>query len=344
MLKSILIILITFLYIVVTNGQDKTESGGKFHGLAFGDYYYFLDDHKSDLVDQRGFWFRRIYFTYDYTMNKQFSSRLRLEMSNEGDFSSNIAIVPVVKDAWLKYKFSNQEIILGISPTPTFQIIEKVWNYRSVEKTPLDLQRMASSRDFGIAGKGKFDDDGMFRYHLMFSNGSSNKQEIDKGKSGMLSLAMFLSKEFVIELYGDYADNPGDENWYTLQGFIGYDAKKIKAGLQYSAQTRQLHDTTDTKLQVLSFFISGDVSDQINLLGRVDRMFEPNPQGNKIAFLPFDPTSPSLLLILGIDYHPIPDVKLIPNIEFIKYSENKAGNTPPDDLVARLTFFWAFGE
>ncbi|MEJ2196600.1 MAG: hypothetical protein P8X73_17340, partial [Ignavibacteriaceae bacterium] len=334
MLKFLLILLFSFSYLGILSAQDKNESKGKFHGLAFGDYYYFIDDHKSDLVDQRGFWFRRIYFTYDYTMNKQFSSRLRLEMSNEGDFTSKVAIVPVVKDAWLKYKFSNQEVILGISPTPTFQIIEKVWNYRSVEKTPLDLQRMASSRDFGIAGKGKFDDDGMFRYHLMFSNGSSNKQEVDKGKSGMLSLSMFFSKVFVLEVYGDYADNPGDENWYTLQGFFGYNAKKLKAGLQYSAQTRQLHETTDTKLQVLSFFASGDVSDHISLLGRVDKMFEPNPEGNRIAFLPFNPTASSLLVILGVDYHPIPEVKLIPNIEFIKYSENKVGNTPPDDLVA----------
>ena len=344
MLKSVLILIIIIFSTVITCAQDKNESGGKFHGLAFGDYYYFIDDHKSDLVDQRGFWFRRIYFTYDYTINKQFSSRLRLEMNNEGDFTSSVVMVAYVKDAWLKYKISNQEIILGISPTPTFQLIEKIWNYRSVEKTPLDLQRMASSRDFGIAGKGKFDDDGMFRYYLMFSNGSSNKQEVDKGKSGMLSLSMFFAEDFVIELYGDYADNPGDENWYTLQGFLGYDTKKLKAGLQYSAQTRQLHDTTDTKLQVLSFFISGVVSEHINLLGRVDKMFEPNPEGNRIAFLPFDPTASSLLLILGVDYHPIPEVKLIPNIEFVKYSENRFGNTPTDDLVARLTFFWAFGE
>jgi len=342
MLKLILTLCLSLFYLVIANGQDKKESGGRFHGYAFGDYYYFVEDHRSDLVDQRGFWFRRIYLTYDYTINKQFSSRLRLEMSNEFDFSSAVAMTAFVKDAWLKYKFSNQQVILGISPTPTFQIIEKVWRYRSVEKTPLDLQRMASSRDFGLAGKGKFDGDGMFRYHLMFSNGSSNKQEIDKGKSGLLSLAMFVS-DFVIELYGDYADNEGDENWYTLQGFIGYNAKKLKIGLQYAGQTRQVHDTTDIKLQVLSFFTSADISDHIILLGRVDRMFEPNPQGNKIDFLPFDPTASSLLLILGVDYHPIKEVKLIPNIEYITYSENKLGVTPGNDLVARLTFFWAFG-
>ena len=256
MLKLILTLCLSFFYLVIANGQDKKESGGRFHGYAFGDYYYFVEDHRSDLVDQRGFWFRRIYLTYDYTINKQFSSRLRLEMSNEFDFSSAVAMTAFVKDAWLKYKFSNQQVILGISPIPTFQIIEKVWRYRSVEKTPLDLQRMASSRDFGLAGKGKFDDKGMFRYHLMFSNGSSNKQEIDKGKSGMLSLAMFVSN-FVIELYGDYADKEGDENWYTLQGFVGYNAKKLKIGLQYAGADKTSATMTllIIKLQVLSLFV-----------------------------------------------------------------------------------------
>ena len=342
MLNQLLILLFSLFILVNVNAQDKNESSGIFHGYAFGDYYYFVEDHKSDLVDQRGFWFRRIYLTYDYKIDKQFSSRLRLEMSNEGDFTSKVAIVPIVKDAWLRYKFSNQQILLGISPTPTFQIIEAVWRYRLVEKTPLDLQRMASSRDVGLAASGKFED-GMFRYHLMFSNGSSNKQEIDKGKSGMLSLAMFVS-DFVFELYGDYADNEGDEDWYTLQGFLGYNGKKFKTGLQYAAQTRLVHDTTDIKLQVLSFFMSSVISDHINLLGRVDKMIEPNPNGNKIAFLPFDPTASSLLLILGLDYHPVDKVKLVPNIEYITYSENEAGVTPVNDLVARITFFWAFGK
>jgi hypothetical protein len=343
MLKLILTICLSFFYLVVVNGQDKQDSGGIIHGYAFGDYYYFIKDHNSDLVDQRGFWFRRIYLTYDYKIDNNFSSRLRLEMSNEGDFTSKVAIVPLVKDAWLRYKFSNQQILIGISPTPSFQIIEAVWRYRLVEKTPLDLQRMASSRDFGIAASGMFDKGGILRYHLMFSNGSSNKQEVDKGKSGMLSIAMFFS-DFVVEAYADYADNEGVEDWYTLQGFAGYNGKDLKMGLHYAGQTRKVKDTTDIKLQVLSFFISGVISDHFNLLGRVDKMLEPNPQGNKIAFLPFDPTSASLLLVLGVDYHPIDRVKLVPNIEYITYSENKEGVIPSDDLVVRLTFFWAFGK
>jgi hypothetical protein len=344
MLRKVLLVFFSLSLLINVFGQDKKEeeSGGKFSGYMFGDYYYFFQNHKSDLNDQRGIWFRRIYFTYDYKINSSFSTRLRLEMGNEFNFEEANTMIPFVKDAWFKYKFSSQSLIIGISPTPTFQLIEKIWGYRSVEKTPLDLQRMASSRDFGLALKGKFDEKGMFNYHVMFSNGSSNKQEIDKGKSGLLALSFYPVKEFVIELYGDYADKTGDTDWYTLQAFLGYVTKTVRAGIMYADQTRQAEGVEDMKMRVASLFVVGDVSEQFSLVGRVDRNFDPNPQGDNISFIPFDPSAKATLLIGGVDWHPVKQVKFIPNIELVKYDENDDGVTPVTDVIGRITFFWGF--
>jgi len=344
MLRKLLFVFFSVSLLINTFGQDKKEeeSGGKFSGYMFGDYYYFFKDHNSELNDQRGIWFRRIYFTYDYKINSSFSIRLRFEMSNEFNFEEAVVMTPFVKDAWFKYKFSNQSLIIGISPTPTFQITEKIWGYRAVEKTPLDLQRMASSRDFGLALNGKFDKKGLFKYHIMFSNGSSNKQEIDKGKSGLLSLAFFPAKEFVFEIYGDYADHAGNTDWYTLQAFFGYKTKTIRTGIMYADQTRQSEDIEDKKMRVASIFIAGEVSKQISLFGRVDRNFDPNPQGDKIAFIPFDPTASNIFFVGGVDWHPVKQVKFIPNVEFVKYDENYEGVTPVSDIIGRITFYWGF--
>jgi len=221
-MTRILTILAILFFSFTVFAQDKQESGSKFSGYVFADYYHITKNHKSDILDKHRFWFRRIYFTYDSKINSNFSTRLRLGMSNEGDFTSMIAMISLVRDAWLKYKLDKIQFILGISPPPTFAVIEKIWDYRSVEKIPLDLQKMASSRDFGLSIKGKFDDKGVVKYHLMFSNGSSNKQEIDKGKSGMFSLGLYPSKELVLEVYGDYAANSGNTDWYTWQTFLGY--------------------------------------------------------------------------------------------------------------------------
>ena len=344
MLNRLLFILFSLSLLINTLGQDKKEeeSSGKFSGYMFGDYYYFFKDHKPGLNDQRGIWFRRIYFTYDYKINNSFSTRLRLEMSNEFNFEEATTMIPFVKDAWFKYKFSNQALIIGISPTPTFQIMEKIWGYRAVEKTPLDLQRMASSRDFGLALKGKLDEKGMFKYNIMFSNGSSNKQEIDKGKSGLLSLAFYPVKEFVIEVYGDYADHEGSTDWYTLQAFLGYKTKTVRAGIMYADQTRQSEDVEDQKMRVASLFIVGEVSEKFSLFGRTDRNFDPNPQGDDIPFIPFDPTASNIFFVVGVDWHPVKQVRFMPNVEFVKYDENDDGVTPVSDVIRRITFFWGF--
>ena len=341
-MKKLAILLFAVLFAIPSFPQDKKEeSGGKFSGYMFGDYYYYIDNHDSDLKDQRGIWFRRIYFTYDYNINSSFSTRLRLEMGNEFNFEQAKTMVPFVKDAWLKYKFSKQAFIIGISPTPTWNVVEKMWGYRSVEKTPLDLQKMGSSRDFGLALKGQFDKSGIFKYHLMFSNGSSNKQEIDKGKSGLLSLGLYPSQKWVIELYADYADHAGNTDWYTLQAFMGYVTKNLRAGLQYADQTRQKENTADQKMRVASLFIVGAVSEQVSLLGRVDRNLDPNLKGEKISYIPFAEAK-NTFFVGGVDWHPVKGVSFIPNVEFVKYDETDDGVTPTSDVIARVTFFWKF--
>lgn len=342
MLKNFITLLFIVGFSINILAQTSEESGGKFSGYMIGDYYKIVDNHLGSIKDKHGFWFRRIYFTYDYKIDKNFSTRIRFEMKNSGDFESTDKMLPAVKDAHLKYKFSNHAVVLGISPTPTWEILEKIWGYRSVEKTPLDLQKMGSSRDFGLTLKGKLDDKGMFNYHIMFGNGASNSSESDRGKSGYLSLSIHPADGFIIEIYGDYADKVGKTDWYTIQGFMAYITTNFRAGLQFADQTRQVENAEDQKLSLGSFFVAGAVSPQVSLLGRIDRMFKPNPKGDGISYIPFDPTAKSTFFVGGIDWHPIKTVSIIPNIEYIKYDENDEGVTPDSDIIARVTFFWKF--
>ncbi len=343
-MKKSLTLLLLFLFSINFAQSKEENSSGKFSGYMVGDYYYNINHNNAKLIDQHGFWFRRIYFTYDYSINSKFSTRLRLEMSNDGGYSSAATMVPIVKDAYLTYKFGNQKAYFGISSTPTFCLIEKVWGYRAIEKTPLDQQKMASSRDFGFSVKGKFDNSGNFRYHVMVGNGSSNKQEIDKGKSFMGSVSYWLSKEIVFQVYGDYADRAGKADTYIGQGFLGYNSKKLHGGIQYSYQTLKAKDggSNDLILTLVSLFLSGNVAEKIKLVGRVDRMFNPNPVGDKVAYTPFDNTASFWLAIAGVDYKVAKDVSVIPNVEFVTYDSNDNGIKPNNDVYGRITFYWKF--
>ena len=163
---------------------------------------------------------------------------------------------------------------------------------------------MGSSKDFGIAGKGVFDKEGIFNYHLMLSNGSGNKEEIDKGKSAMLSLSARLKNGFMVEVYGDYADQEGHTDTYMLQGFVAYKAEKLVAGFQYSNQWIQQVDAGDRSLRVLSGFITADLSNYFNLLLRLDKTLDANPKADGVAYIPFDPNSKFTLVILPFKSSP----------------------------------------
>jgi hypothetical protein len=314
----------------------------KFSGYMFSDFYYVADNHNENIKDQNGFWFRRIYFTYDYKYSNALSTRLRFEMNSPGDFSTSSKLEPAVKDAYLKWKKSGTEFYLGISSTPTWEVIEKVWGYRSVEKTPLDLQKYGSSRDFGVAIKGNLEQSGKVKYHLMLGNGNSNKSETNKGKKAMLAVSLYPTENLILEAYGDWNDNPGDNDVFTFQGFIAYKTPKARIGVQFAQQTRNVDGSEDVDLKIGSVFVAGQVGEKINAFARVDRTFDPNPSAHKISYIPMDKTTKSTFFVGGLDFEPEKNVHLMPNMELVRYDENDAGETPNTDIIPRLTFYWVF--
>lgn len=121
----------------------------------FGDAYAVASHHDPEIDGQYGFWLRRGDLTFDADLAPKWSARFRLEVNSPGDFESSAKMTPFVKDAWVAWKDGAHDLVFGISPSPTFERTENFWGYRAVEKTPRDLYRLGSSRDFGVAWKGR---------------------------------------------------------------------------------------------------------------------------------------------------------------------------------------------
>lgn len=304
----------------------------------FGDYYYVVMNHDFAYKGQNGFWFRGVYFTYDYDISDKFSTRLRVEY-NSPDFTKKSAnLTPYVKDAYLKLKFEKFSLLLGISPTPTWELIEEFWGYRSVEKTPLDLQKFGSSRDFGIALIGKAGSKVKLGYYLMFGNGEGLASENNKFKKIMGEIHFELP-HFFIQIYGDWAEGEGHTDKYTYQGFLGLKTDKFKIGTQYAGQIRQKDPDKQDTYEVASGFLTYNLNEKLTLLLRYDKMFDPSP--TEIPYIPFAQAK-SNLLIAGIDFKPNELVSFIPNIEYVFYGKNANGKKPGSDLYLRLTFYYKF--
>ena len=327
------------LFAMLLGAQVAWSQSPKFSGYMFGDYYYVAASHNPDLEERNGFWFRRIYFTFDQEIAEGWAVRLRTEMAQPGDFSSGSKMTPVVKDAYVKWSNGRHTVVLGISPTPTWERLEKAWGYRAVEKTALDLYKFGSSRDFGLAARGKLDADGRVQYHVMVANGAGNGAETNKGKKVLASLAFSPVKAFTVEGYADYEDRPGRTNRTTLQGAAWYSRKEGRLGVQYAHQIQQKAGGGEDTFDVFSVFGAVRLSPDVNAFARFDRQFQPNPKAESIAYVPFAADAEANFIVAGLDYALTDKVHVMPNVEVVTYSE-AVGATPDGDVLARFTFHY----
>jgi hypothetical protein len=131
---------------------------------------------------------------------------------------------------------------------------------------------------------------------------------------------------------------PGPTDRATLQAFVAYQTETFAWGVQYSHQDRQ----DDPNLELASTFAWGRVGENTRLVGRIDRLFEPSPRGNNIAYLPYDPTARATSFFGGIEFQASPHFFVTPNTVITRYDRNDQGTRPGTDVYIRLTLFINF--
>ena len=325
--KQILLIAAFFLIATASQAQYQwnsdsayragAENTGRIWGYVFGDFYY---KSKADSLNRGGnnqytgipknrnaFAFRRLYLGYDFNFNKSFSSELLLAAEDNfpagnppstattgasGDLTSNGKETFFIKLANVRWKniFKGTDLVVGEQVTPSFAALtEKVWNYRSIERTISDILR-TPSYDMGAGLNGKYAK-GNFGYNLLVANGSSDKPASTSFKWFYGDVwAMFLDKHLIVDVYADYQRL----NWQPfyhhdrqmLKGFVAYSSSPITVGVEgfvnnIRADTKATKigggsDTIATKANGVAFFVHGDiVTNKLRFFARVD-LYNPN--------------------------------------------------------------------
>ena len=314
-------------------GQETTIGG-----LFFGDYYRVVSHHDSDLEGANGFWSRRMYLTVNTRFTSEWDARVRLEAGTPGDFETSGTMNPFLKDLYVRWRRGNHQILIGLSSSPTWNFIEGQWGYRAVEKTPLDLLKMGSSRDFGVSFKGSVDENQKVRYHLMYGNGSSTKTETNEGKKVMGALQFYPTENLIIEANADHESRGEgvDRNTFQAAGVIKGEWGRV--GLQAARQVRKETGEDDVDVDVYSVFGVLDAGERVNLLARWDRMATPIPDGAKISYFRMDPTSEGHFFLAGVDIMLDEHFHLIPNVEIVSYDADDLDS----DIFLKTTFSVTF--
>jgi hypothetical protein len=346
--KIYLLIFIVVFSSVNIFSQDK---GGKLWGYVFGDYYYKVNGDSTGGSTQyagfpksfQAFEIRRVYLGYDYTFNDKFSAQFLLEGNDKILTNSRLGIF--IKTAYVEWKaLDHASFSIGLVPTPTWSwaLNEKAWNYRSIEKTILDMRGLGNASDLGIATRGKFDKAGNYGFGLMIGNGNGQRPEINKFKKYYGTLFAKPVSGLSFEVYGDYEPNSGDKNKTTLKGFTSYQTKKFTIGAEVIQQTQQNAGGTD--IDVVPFGISGFVWGTLfakkevpvlNAFARFD-YYDPDSKNDSVGYK-------ENFITAGLDYMPIENVHIMPNVWVNSYTAKTSGGTEKRaDVVARMTFYYVY--
>lgn len=352
--------------------QDSTAvlpSKGRLYGLMFGDYFYKA---RADSLGRGGnqyagvpaghnaFRFRRIYLGYRYDFDARFTATLLMEANqgagNQTDFD---VIVKLANIRWRNI-FPGSDLLLGRVSTPTYSLTDKVWSYRSVEKSLAD-RHGSPSYDFGLKLEGRIDPAGRWGYRAMVGDGGNDTGVRDRFKKfygGIYTTQ--AGGRLTLDLYADYQRLDWSRGFHhdrsMLKLFAGYAAPKVTVGAEgfltwlRSDLVRSqgaLTDTVDAEGLGLSAFVHGPLwGKQLGFFARLD-WFDPYtgtaqaPVSFHSLSPAFDPRNRQWFGTAGLDYAPIPHVHFMPNVWWSRYPQGVSGPAA-GDWVYRLTFYFDF--
>jgi hypothetical protein len=294
-----------------------SANSGRLWGYVFGDFYY--KSHADSLnrggnnqytgipQNRNAFQFRRIYLGYDYNIAPKFSAELLLAAEDNfpagnppsttttgasGDLTSNGKETFFIKLANVRWKgiWKGTDLVVGEQTTPAFPMLsEKIWNYRSIERTISDIRR-TPSYDMGVGLNGSYLN-GNLGYNVLIANGSSDKPASTSFKWFYGDVyALFFDKKFVVDLYEDYQRLNWQPTWHhdrqMTKGYVAYNTPGLTIGVEgffnnIRKDTKATfigggNDTINTAAEGISFYIHGDIiKNKLRFFARYDS-YNPN--------------------------------------------------------------------
>ena len=272
-------------------------------GTAYVDYFYTVSSPVEEREGYHGFTYRRLYLTTDYRLSEDFKGRARLEV-NAGTTVDDRP-VPIVKDLYLTWNYAgSHSVTMGVAPPPVFEASEKVWDYRSLEKTILDLQDVVDSRDFGVRVNGP-----IFRgvrYGAMVANNQGIEPESDEYKRGYAQLEIYPIDHVILTVGADHAGF-GDESPFNsatrFSGLVAYSTERFAIGVEPYTFVQDFDAGSDLEAAGVSVFGRVSVLPTLDLVARFDRVREGRATKRDETFI-----------LGGIAFRPNQYVRIIPNI------------------------------
>ena len=311
---------------------------GKISGTGFFNYTSDLTDGVSG-SDKSSFGFDRVYFTYKNSVSDNISFKFqtdvgRFDFVDEDDDGNAIVggkshLFAYIKKAQLDWKTPISKITLGMQGMNVFNVTEKTWGFRFIEKSPMDKHKFSSSADMGIGVSGKFSN---VSYSLLSTNGTGyKKEESDAIKKTSIQL-VYGEKKLVKKdgfnigtslTFEPYHD--GEDYTKSVVAFFGgYAGSGFRVGAEFDTKT---DSKTELSEQIIAFYGSYKFTDVFEGLVYID-MYDEDTATDEDG---------ETYIIAGLNYYPTKGLTITPNVRLKSFEDRSDGET-----VFKMNFQFKF--
>jgi hypothetical protein len=339
-MKKVLVIVLLISFCITLNAQQKvagrkksfssqsssTISENGFFGTIFSDYSYVFQEPQSSNLNlgmdgANKFDFRRAQVGYNFSFNKAFSTRIVYDAS-----------INMLQEGALAWNYNPwHSVTFGMSKTTVEATDETIFGYRSLAPMILTMHGYGLEYDKGIIFSGKLNPQGSLYYSTSIANGSTSTIGTeDKLKSFSINAGFMPNKSNVVELYANYENVGGGRSTITGKLVYGLMMSKFSFGAEgFYRLERKFAGVNDVAPAGGSLFGWFEMVPTLRGVLRVDGMDNDLNQ-SKFGYQ-------QVYVNAGLDYTPLQQVHIIPNIVYVK--ELKKGNSAEiaDYLMARIT-------
>ena len=141
-----------YLIILLTYISISIAADGKIGGVTYFDY--------TNSKEKSAFVLKRQYFSYGIDISDEVKFRVVFDVGRTdvgtvlrkdgGEKSEDTRLVAFLKKAQIDHRTSYGKISMGLIGMNTYNIQEKNWGYRFIEKSAIDKYKFSSTADLGI--------------------------------------------------------------------------------------------------------------------------------------------------------------------------------------------------
>ncbi|NOZ08355.1 MAG: hypothetical protein GXO91_05705 [FCB group bacterium] len=295
-------------------------------------YFNWSNDMTEEADGYNEFTIKRTYFTFEKKINDNIKVKLTSDILKP---SGDDAWHAYQKYACLQWNSELGEFLFGLQGMNVFNIPEKTWGYRFIEKSSMDNHKFASSAGMGIGFKRTLLKNVLL--HLTITNGPGYKQSEDDKYKKIAILLMAGEKTlnknpgynaglvFTTESY-DYSTTLRSvsvvKNKTVIALFAGFAKAALRFGGDFSQFTNSGSEITE---QIISFYGNYDLTALMSLYCLYDN-FDPDVD------LPGDEMTS---IIAGVNLAPAKGLNIAPNI---RYRAPETGKSELTELMLNFEF------